>query len=258
MGTDPSLPTDLSAIRMPKPDRSGHTVSPATMVQLLRGELSRSDTWRTRLDTTTNWALTVSAAVLSISFADPGTPHGVMLIGVWMVLTFLMIEARRYRYYDLWIHRVRLMEDGYFAPMLRGEPHDPDALRELAHALSRPQLRLSLASAVATRLHRVYGPILAVLVLTWFAKAHRHPRPSNTWQTFFSNAAVGPVPGELITAIMVAFTFVLALVMVLAMLARQPLGEMRSLPRPHRLAVWRSFLRPYGAPTPRRRRPRRV
>lgn len=48
-----------------------------------------------------------------------------------MVLTFLFMEARRYRYYDLWMRRVRLIEDGYGAPVLRREPVDDEALREL-------------------------------------------------------------------------------------------------------------------------------
>lgn len=228
------------------------------MVQLLRGELGRSDLWRTRLDTTTNWSLTVSAAVLSVSFADTRMPHGVLLVGLWMVISFLMIEARRYRYYDLWIHRVRLLEDGYFAPMIRGEPQDPDAMREFAHSLARPQLRLTLASAVGTRINRTYGPMLAVLVLTWFVKVYRHPKPATTFEAFFRNADVGFVSGEVMTAFMSVFATAVIVIVGLAMVARQPLGEMRSRPRAHRLAPWSSFLRPYGAPSPRRRRPRRV
>jgi len=260
MTFDPDSPGDLLASR---PKSRGAPVSSAVsttaMAHLFRGEIARSDTWRTRLDTTTNWALTVSAAVLSVSFADQSMPHGVMLIGIWMVLSFLLIEARRYRYYDLWIHRVRLMEDGYWAPMLRGEPSDPDALRELAHALSRPQLRLSLASAVGTRLNRTYGPMLAVLVVTWFAKVHRHPVPANTWRSFFDNAQFGVVPGAAVFGVMALFTLVLGLVLVLSMIARQPQGELKPRPRSSSaLAVWRSLLRPYGAPSPRLRRPRRV
>lgn len=253
-----SIPPVEAGSRFHSERAAGTPLSTTAMAHLFRGELARSDRWRTRLDTTTNWALTVSAAVLSVSFADPDTPHGVMLIGIWMVLTFLMIEARRYRYYDLWIHRVRLMEDGFWAPLLRGEPADPDALRELAHALSRPQLRLSLASAVGTRLNRVYGPMLAVLMVTWFAKVHRHPLPANTWRSFFENATFGPFPGALVFAVMVVFTVVLGLVLAASMVARQPLGELKARPRASPLALWRQLLRPYGAPSPRLRRPRRV
>ena len=37
-------------------------LSEAAIGQLYRGELGRSDRWRMRLDTTTNWALTTTAA----------------------------------------------------------------------------------------------------------------------------------------------------------------------------------------------------
>ena len=45
------------------------------MAQLYRGELGRSDRWRTRLDTTTNWALTTAAAVISFGFGNASTSH---------------------------------------------------------------------------------------------------------------------------------------------------------------------------------------
>ena len=79
-------------------DKNGvdvRTLSDAAMAQLYRGELSRSDKWRTRLDTTTNWALTTTAAVISFGFANTGSPHVTFIVGIWMVITFLLIEARR-------------------------------------------------------------------------------------------------------------------------------------------------------------------
>jgi uncharacterized membrane protein len=138
-------------------DKNGvdpRALSDAAMAQLYRGELSRSDKWRTRLDTTSNWALTTTAGVISFGLSNANTSHVTFIVGIWMVGTFLLIEARRYRYYDLWNRRVRLLEDGYWAPMLRREPVDPDAMRELAVELSRPQLQLSLFSAISTRLNR--------------------------------------------------------------------------------------------------------
>src|SRR5881628_1276105 len=139
----------------------------AALAQLYRGEVGRSDRWRSRLDTTTNWALTTTAAVISFGFGSASTSHVPLLVGLWMVLTFLFIEARRYRYYDLWNRRLRLLEDGYWAPLLRGEPVDPDAMRELALELERPTLQLSLFAALQTRLQRAYGSLVVVLFCTW-------------------------------------------------------------------------------------------
>ncbi|MBN1204992.1 MAG: DUF2270 domain-containing protein [Myxococcaceae bacterium] len=232
-------------------------LSDAAMAQLYRGELGRSDKWRTRLDTTTNWALTTTAAVISFGFANPASPHVTFLVGIWMVISFMIIEARRYRYYDLWNRRVRLLEDGYWAPILRHEPVDPDALRELAVELSRPQLHLSFFSAIATRLNRAYGPILIVLLLSWFVKMYSHPHPPSTFSEFVHRAHVGPVPGGLIMSVLAVASLLAAYLFISSFFVRAPLGELRPRARPRRYTLWESFYRPYALRRPRRHpRPR--
>ncbi len=233
-------------------------LSQQAMAQLFRGELSRSDTWRTRLDTTTNWALTTTAAVISFGFASSQSSHVTFLVGIWMVVSFLLIEARRYRYYDLWNRRVRLLEDGWWAPMLRREPVDPDALRELALELERPQIQLSLFSAISTRLNRAYGPILMVLMMTWFVKVYSHPKPPADLSEFLLRARVAWIPGELVTAVLLLLTLSASYLFFSSFFIRAPLGELRTRPRGRRAALWESFYRPYAIHTRRRptRRPR--
>lgn len=230
-------------------------LSDSAMAQLYRGELSRSDKWRTRLDTTTNWALTTTAAVISFGFANASSPHVTFLVGIWMVISFLMVEARRYRYYDLWNRRVRLLEDGYWAPMLRHEPVDPDALRELAVELSRPQIHLSLFSAISTRLNRTYGPILIVLLLSWFVKVYSHPQPPVTFREFVERAHVGPMPGSVIMVIVAVLSLLAAYLFISSYFVRAPLGELRPRHRTRRYTLLESFYRPYAARRPRRARP---
>ncbi|ATB28539.1 DUF2270 domain-containing protein [Melittangium boletus] len=227
-------------------------VSDAAMAQLFRGELSRSDTWRSRLDTTTNWALTTTAAVVSFGLSSSASPV-VFLVGIWMVLSFLLIEARRYRYYDLWIRRVRLLENGYWVPLLRREPIDPDAIRELVSLVERPQIHLSLFSAISTRLNRAYGPILLVLTLTWFVKVYSHPRAPQGLGEFVHRAAVGPIPGEVVTLFLLMLVLVFSYLFAASFFTRAPMGELRSLPRGRRAPLWESFYRPYATRTPRRR-----
>jgi uncharacterized membrane protein len=228
------------------------TLSDTAMAQLYRGELSRSDKWRTRLDTTTNWALTTTAAVISFGFANASSPHVTFLVGIWMVVTFLLTEARRYRYYDLWNRRVRLLEDGYWAPLLRHEPADPDALRELAVELSRPQIHLSLFSAISTRLNRTYGPILIVLLLSWFVKVYSHPKPPSNFGEFVERAHVGPVPGSFVMGMVAVLALLAAYLFISSYFVRAPLGELRPRPRPRRYTLWESFYRPYALRRPRR------
>ncbi|MDY7227181.1 DUF2270 domain-containing protein [Hyalangium rubrum] len=236
-----------------KNDLETLSLSDSAMAQLYRGELSRSDKWRTRLDTTTNWALTTTAAVISFGFANASSPHVTFIVGIWMVISFLLIEARRYRYYDLWNRRVRLLEDGYWAPMLRHEPIDPDAIRELAVELSRPQIQLSLFSAISTRLNRAYGPILIVLLLSWFVKVYSHPQPPDSFGEFVERAHVGPVPGGFIMVVITVVALLAAYLFISSFFVRAPLGELRPRPRSRRAVLWESFYRPYVFSRPRRR-----
>jgi uncharacterized membrane protein len=236
-------------------DKNEFEVSPisdSAMAQLFRGELSRSDTWRSRLDNTTNWSLTTTAAVISFGFTTSASPV-VFLVGIWMVLTFLLIEARRYRYYDLWIRRVRLLENGYWVPLLRREPVDPDAIRELVSLVERPQIQLSLFSAISTRLNRAYGPILLVLTLTWFVKVYTHPYAPKDVGEFMQRASVGPVPGGVVTVVVGLVVLVFAYIFAASFFTRAPMGELRPLPRGRRAALWESFYRPYATLAPRRR-----
>jgi uncharacterized membrane protein len=227
-------------------------LSETAMAQLYRGELSRSDKWRTRLDTTANWALTTTAAVISFGFANASSPHVTFLVGLWMVISFLIIEARRYRYYDLWNRRVRLLEDGYWAPLLRHEPVDPDAMRELAVELSRPQIHLSLFSAISTRLNRTYGPILIVLLLSWFVKVYSHPQAPDSLEEFVHRAHVGPVGGGFVMAMVALISLLAAYLFISSFFIRAPLGELRPRPRSRRAVLLEAFYRPYAPKRPRR------
>lgn len=93
-----------------------------------RGEISRETTWRSRLDQTTTWSVTVMAAILTWAFSSPNNPHYIVLVGVLAVGMFLLIEARRYRDYDVYWARVRLLQQNFLAttldPSQRGEHGD--------------------------------------------------------------------------------------------------------------------------------------
>jgi uncharacterized membrane protein len=42
------------------------------------------------------------------------------LVGL-IVTVFLLFEAHRYRYFNVWRGRARLLESDFYAPMIRGE-----------------------------------------------------------------------------------------------------------------------------------------
>ena len=88
---------------------------------LYRGEVYRSTIWRTRLDQTTNWAVVTTGLAMSLTFSGPyASPLPLILVGL-LVVVFLLLELRRYRYFNVWRARCRLMETDIYGPMLRGE-----------------------------------------------------------------------------------------------------------------------------------------
>src|SRR5258708_26433731 len=115
------------------------------MVHFYRGEVQRSNAWRTRLDTTTYWAVFTSAATLSFAFSSASNPHFLLPINSILVAIFLVMEARRYRYYEIWASRVRVIETGYLAQMLAPEswPLAQWCASHLASDLLTPPFTLS-------------------------------------------------------------------------------------------------------------------
>src|SRR6516165_1886991 len=91
------------------------------IAHLYRGEVYRSTVWRTRLDSTTNWAVVTTGIALSATFSNAeASPLPMVLVGL-IVTVFLLFEARRYRYFNVWRARARLLETDFYAPMIRGE-----------------------------------------------------------------------------------------------------------------------------------------
>ena len=89
------------------------------LAHLYRGEMYRSKVWRTRLDATTNWAVVTTGVAVSVAFSSPGSSPLPLVLVVLLDLVFLAMEARRYRYFDIWRTRVRMMEVSMYSPLLR-------------------------------------------------------------------------------------------------------------------------------------------
>ncbi len=200
------------------------------MVHFYRGEIQRSNTWRNRLDTTTNWAVLTAGATLSFAFSAPSNPHFVILINSVLVAFFLFMEARRYRYYEIWSSRVRVLETGYFAQMLMPESaRDQDWAEHLAHDLLTPHFTISEWEAVGRRLRRNYLWIFALLALSWNLKVYLHPLPAVDFDEFISRSAVGVVPGSVVFFIGVIFNATLFVFAMATIRLREATGEV--LPR---------------------------
>ncbi|MDM7923804.1 MAG: DUF2270 domain-containing protein [Pyrinomonadaceae bacterium] len=190
------------------------------MVHFYRGEIQRSNIWRNRLDATTNWAVITAGATLSFVFSSPDNPHFAIPINTILVSIFLFMEARRYRYYEVWANRVRVLETGYFAPMLshRTIPPDKEWADHISADLLTPHFTISEWEAIGRRLRANYLWIFILLALSWALKVYVHPSPIPTaspadlerfWELFMNRAQVGLAPGWLVILAGAIFNFLI-------------------------------------------------
>jgi uncharacterized membrane protein len=186
------------------PDKAGKRVFDAAeigaLAHLYRGEIYRSTIWRTRLDTTTNWAVVTLGIALSISFSSPNaSPLPLVLVGI-LILFFLLLEARRYRYFNVWRARARWMENHLYVPILK----DSDLRLEngwpqtLAEDYLHPRYHVGLWTAIGRRIRRNYMWILLIQTAAYTGKLMVHPTPVATFSEFVQRADIGPVSGELV------------------------------------------------------------
>ncbi len=173
------------------------------VAHLYRGEVYRSTIWRTRLDTTTNWSVVTLGVALSITYSSPqASPLPLVLVGI-LIIFFLMLEARRYRYFNVWRARARWMELHFFAPMLReGDLHLEDHWQDrLANDYLHPRYHVSMWTAIGRRIRRNYFWILLIQSAAYIGKLIVHPTALGSTSELLERAAIGPLPGWLILAI---------------------------------------------------------
>lgn len=174
----------------------------ATFTDLLgdfyRGETDRMTAWRSRLDQTTNWAVVLVAAILTWAFSSSDHPHYVILIGIFGVSAFLVMEANRYREYDIWRNRVRTLQETLLAEVFAPEGDaDAEWLGRLGGELRHPSFQLSFSQSLTHRLRRTYLALLFVLLAAWVARVTLFD-PDRTWQ---ASAGLPGVDGSLIVVL---------------------------------------------------------
>jgi uncharacterized membrane protein len=172
-----------------------------------RAEVYRSTMWRTRLDNTTNWAVVTTGIALSLSYSDADSSPLPLFVVLLIVAVFLGLEARRYRYFNVWRARCRLLETDFYAPLMAGEGVERDGHwdRLLSEDLRIPRFHVSYVIAVGRRLRRNYAYIFGVNAVAYLGKLAIHPTPMASAAQFFDRAAIGPIPGEFV--ILFGFVF---------------------------------------------------
>lgn len=177
------------------------------LAHLYRGEVYRSTMWRTRLDNTTNWSVVTLGIALSISYANrEASALPLLLVGL-LIGMFLILESRRYRYFNVWRARARWIETNFYAPLLfRSSLPEPGEWQDvLARDYLAPQYHIGFWRAMGRRLRRNYMWILSFQAMAYIGKILIHPAPVASFDEAMSRMAFGPVPGYVVLAFGVAF-----------------------------------------------------
>ena len=212
----------------------------SALVHFYRGEMHRSQVWRTRLDTTTNWAVVTTAATISFTFGDPSHPHIILLLANLIITVFLFHEARRFRYFAVYRARVRMLEENFFLPLLRRDLHSPmrDWGGRVATDLDQPKFKTSLFQAVGFRLSRNYLWIFVLIFIAWIVKLFVHPTQAASFQEIYDRMAVGPLSPWVVLLSGLGFLGGMIAALVAAWRAGLPVDEIKGLEQD--LAHWKT------------------
>jgi len=148
------------------------------LVHLYRGELARQTTYRQRLDQTTNWAITISATMTGFSLSNVQIEHYVHFLILFFIFVFLIIEARRYRYYITSQSRVRLLETGFYSGIILAGCAPSTAIvnryenweKKLMITYDHAHSPISLLHAIVIRFRRLYAWLTLAVLIGWVLK----------------------------------------------------------------------------------------
>ncbi|MFQ5740598.1 MAG: DUF2270 domain-containing protein [Acidobacteriota bacterium] len=165
----------------------------SAMVHFYRGELTRANSWRIRLDTSTNWAIIASIGLLSFAFGTPEHSHASIVLGMLLVLHFLALEARRYRFFDLFRYRLRMVEENFYGPLLSRDLHSPESNwgRLMAGHLFKPEFKITYLQAFRARFASNYVALFFILLSAWVSKLIIH---GGEGKSFLERLSIGPIP----------------------------------------------------------------
>jgi uncharacterized membrane protein len=161
--------------------------------------------WRQRLDITTTWAITSTTTIVTVAFSFRDIPHIIFFFNLVIVLMMLWIEARRYRFYDAFRGRVRMLESHFLVGMVSRNPAllGGDWQKLVCEDLILPSFKISKLEAVGRRLKRNYVFIIAIILVAWMTKIFMHASPAiHSWSAFYNALAVGELPGWLVGGVL--------------------------------------------------------
>jgi uncharacterized membrane protein len=210
MGSDTDQHSQPTSVPPALPKSSGEFVN--LFVHFYRAEMGLAQSWRDRIDRTTNWAITAVAAMLSFSFSSSSTHHSVLVFAMVITTLLLMIESRRYRFFDFYRNRTRRLQRNYYAAVFAPDLGlDPTWSEKLAEELRNPVFSLTFRQALSRRLSRNYVWIFLLLLFAWLLKTSAiqayssHPAFVRSVGEWLANADIGLIPGWAVTLAIASF-----------------------------------------------------
>lgn len=197
------------------------------IMHVYRGEVQRINTWRRRMDRTTNWAVVITVGVITFALSNVGTPHWTLFPGVFLTYVLLFTEARRYRHYDAWRGRVRALEEMFLAKFFDRDTDIPGEWVEiLSEDLENPKYKITWQEAVKRRLKRIYIWIILIFLGAWIGKIYLHPEEVKSLGGFFQRVGgpFGTVAGACIFAAIVGAVLISTLYFLLWSPSREAKG----------------------------------
>ncbi len=202
------------------------------LAHFYRGELGRSIAWRQKMDMTTHWAIITATALVSVAFSTPLMPHIILPFASVLIFLLLHIEGRRYRFFDVWRTRVRMLEVHFIVPSLAFEHRLPEGnwREQLCNDLFRPTYKISYWEAIGRRLHRNYIWLFVLTLVAWIGKIFLSCEPGEFLKAF-AITRIGTsevlVPAWAVIMVVAAFHLFILGLFIYAIVTREASGEIR-------------------------------
>lgn len=203
------------------------------MAHFYRGELGRIMVWRTRLDTTTNWAIVATTGIITVAWSESTMSNFLFIFSNVALYLLLTIEARRYRFYDAYRARVRILESHFIFPVLTQTEKrlEGNWRKMLGTDLLIPTFKITYWEALSRRFNRNYVWLFIITMGTWVMHILYHSPDVNTVGQFYERLADNlPIPAWLFLMMVAAFYIYLIVIGMLGLKTRKASGEFLKRP----------------------------
>ncbi len=197
------------------------------LAHLYRGELARSNVWRQKMDMTTHWSVISTTALVSIAFSNPRTHHLVMPFCSLLLFLLLIVESRRYRFFDVWRTRVRMLEVHLMVPALYNDKNliEGDWREVLCNDLLMPTYKMGFWESVGRRLARTYIFLFSIAFLAWVFKVY--DRSTSEGISFLKAFGIGEISPIIVLCVVGAINLTPWLILFWTRKSREASGEIR-------------------------------